>query len=227
MRELTSEEILAKCPETIDPKSIRLHKTGGAPRTGGGSRKLKWWKEEDRIKAACTYAIVGTAAKTEEITGIPAGTIRQWRTQPWWPQITDRIKQEHDDELDVKFTSIIDKTVSVINDRLQDGDYIYDTKNSEFKRKPVGAKETAVITSIFMDKRQMLRDNRKLHSETTAVLDRLKKLADEMARFGKAKEVKTVSPEIEAEDAEVITEDDYAVERDAIQESDTEMSGQT
>lgn len=194
MRPLTTDEILEKCPEIIklkpgDPERALDIARLGRPRTGGGSRKQKWWNETDRIKAAVCYALTGNAKRVEEITKIPAGTIRQWKTQPWWPQVINRIRQEHDDELDVKFTGIIDKTIGVINDRLEKGDFVYDSKNEQLVRKPVGARDTALIASTFIDKRTLLRENKKIHSEESAVMDRLKKLAKEFEGFVKARDI--------------------------------------
>lgn len=214
MRVLTTEEILAKCPEVITLKGKDVRQANlGRPRTGGGSRKSKWWNESDRIKAAVAYALTGNAKRVEEITRIPAGTIRQWKTQPWWPQVIDRIRQEHDDELDVKFTGIIDKTIGVINDRLEKGDFLYDTKNEQLVRKPVGARDTALIASTFIDKRALLREKRKIHSEESAVMDRLKKLAKEFEGFVKARDVTSESERIP-----------NASEGDSVQESDAALS---
>lgn len=214
MRVLTTEEILAKCPEVITLKGNDVRQANlGRPRTGGGSRRAKWWNESDRIKAAVCYALTGNAKRVEEITRIPAGTIRQWKTQPWWPQVIDRIRQEHDDELDVKFTGIIDKTIGVINDRLEKGDFLYDSKNEQLVRKPVGARDTALIASTFIDKRALLRENRKVHSEESAVMDRLKKLAKEFEGFVKAKDITQESKELT-----------NASEGDSVQESDSALS---
>lgn len=223
MRQLTTEEIMAKCPDVITIKpGQKVYNVAhrGRPRTGGGSRKAKWWNENDRIKAAVCYALTGNAKRVEEITRIPAGTIRQWKTQPWWPQIIDRIRQEHDDELDVKFTGIIDKTIGVINDRLEKGDFVYDTRNETLVRKPVGARDTALIASTFIDKRALIREKRKVHSEESAVMDRLKKLAREFEGFVKSKDVTKESERIEdgetrntneISDAELSTEKEVSV----------------
>jgi hypothetical protein len=193
-RDLTSEQILAKCPEVINKAGIPTRRIGGATfHTKGNKRMTKggrpWYNEEMRIKAACVYAITGSAAKTGEILNIKPGTVRQWKMQPWWQQVIDRIRSEKDDELDVKFTGIIDKTVEQINDRLEKGDYIYDVRTGELNRKPMGGKEMAVVTSIFMDKRALLREKKHQHSEQSEVMDRLKKLAEEFSGFVKAKDV--------------------------------------
>ena len=223
--DLTSEMIMAKCPETIDKSTIPTVNKGGylhQKEPKGLRRKYggKWFKEEVRIKAACVYAVTGNASRTSEITGVPSGTIRQWKLQPWWPQVIERIRSEHDDELDVKFTGIIDKTVEQINDRLESGDYIYDVKNGEFKRKPMGGKEIAVVTSIMMDKRNMLREKKQIRREETAVMDRLKKLAQEFEGFVKAKDVTAES----SYEQDVTKESLDASEGNTIQEADTELS---
>lgn len=205
MRAPTTEEILAKCPGEIPVKTIPLVNQGGRPRRYG-HKKHKWHSEEDRIKAATVYAITGNSKRVEEITSIPSYVVRRWKTEPWWSQVIDRIRQEADDELDVKFTGIIDQTIDVINDRLANGDYIYDMRNQQMIRRPVSGKETAVITSIFMDKRNMIREKKKVHAESEAVMDRLKKLATEFTSFVKAKDVTKESNEIKEEEEEVLSE---------------------
>ncbi len=125
MRQPTTDEILAACPEVIDKGDIRLNARNGRPKTGKAVAN-GWHSEKDRIRAATVYAVTGNASRTSELTGIPSGTIRQWKTQEWWPQIIDRIRAEHDDELDVKFTAIVDRTIEQIQDRIEKGDYIYD-----------------------------------------------------------------------------------------------------
>lgn len=212
-RDLTSEQILAKCPEVIDKAGIPTRKIGGATfHTKGNKPMMKggrpWYNEEMRIKAACVYAITGSAAKTGEILNIKPGTVRQWKMQPWWQQVIDRIRSEKDDELDVKFTGIIDKTVEQINERLENGDYIYDLKNQELIRKPMGGKEMAVVTSIFMDKRALLREKKQQHSEQSEVMDRLKKLAEEFSGFVKAKDVTKES--LDAKESDPIEAQDEA-----------------
>lgn len=218
---IPSEQIMAKCPPEINASTISLQKIGGywkqknphhAGRAVAAARKRgsQYFTEESRIKAACVYAMTGSAVKTGEILGIRPGTIRQWKMQPWWQQVIDRIRTEKDDELDVKLTHILDKTVEVINDRLENGDYVYDAKNQELIRKPMGGKETAVVTSIMVDKRQLLRERREQKRDETDVMKRLKDIAQNFAKFVAAKDVTQESLEIvkkqNVEDAEVTIE---------------------
>lgn len=207
MRDFNADEIMAKCPEVIPTDTIPTKPTGGINFKKNPPRKAlrgkrPMYSEETHIKAACTYAITGSAAETGRILGIKPEVIRQWKLQPWWPQVIERIRSEKDDELDVKFTKLIDKTVEVINDRLENGDYLYDVKKGELVRKPMNGKDTAVVTSIMVDKRNLIRDKKTIHTEQTAVMDRLKKLADEMAGFVKAKDITKESQRVEATEQE-------------------------
>jgi len=200
---------MEKCPEVIEKPKLSLKNKGGAGQHAKNIRQRgghPWYDEKTRIKAACIYAVTGSAAETGRLLNIKPGTIRQWRIQPWWPQVIERIRSEHDDELDVKFTQVIDQTVGQINDRLENGDYIYDVKQGQLIRKPMGGKEIAVVTSIMVDKRSMLRERKKVKTEETAVMDRLKNLAKEFEGFIKAKDVTPKKEDIEDVEEEVVTE---------------------
>ena len=194
----SSEEILAACPEEIPSSAISLSGASDNKRRQlikkykDKGRKYKWWTQDDRIRAATVYAMTGSSKKVEDITAIPSSTVRAWRTEDWWPQIIDRIRQEGDDQIDVKLTGLIDKVTDEINERLDKGDFVYDTKRGELVRKKIGGKELSVMTSIFVDKRALLRKKPKMMGETATVNERLKKLADEFSKFIKAK---TIDPQ--------------------------------
>lgn len=209
MRNPTTEEIMSQVPEVIEKSEINLKKTAN-PKSSGMANANGWRSEKDRIRAVTVYAVTGNAAQTAEITGIPSGTIRQWKTQEWWPQIMERIRQEKDDELDVQFTSIVDKTIKQINDRLENGDYIYDNKKGELVRKPMGGKELGVVTSIFVDKRELLRGKKKQQMDQQSIKDKL----DEIAKALRLKKP------VDIEDAVIIN--DVEEDNDDEQEQITE-----
>lgn len=204
MRDLTTEEILKIVPDVIDATTVKLRPYNRVKpwlRRRGNAKK-KWWSADDRIKAATTYAIVGSAVETERITGISQNTIRVWKTQDWWPQIIERIRLEADDELDVKFTKVVDKAVALVTDRMDKGDFIYDIGRGTMVRKPVSMKDGASVASAFLDKRQLLRQKKDARMEEASVTERLKKLADEFEKFTKSKTV----------EGEVVTEEPTTVE---------------
>jgi hypothetical protein len=215
MRDPTTEEILAQCPEVIDKSDIRLNKRNGRQKTGKAVAN-GWHSEKDRIRAATVYAVTGNASRTSELTGVPSGTIRQWKTQEWWPQVIDRIRQEHDDELDVHFTKIVDKTIEQINDRIDKGDYIYDVKKGELVRKPMGGKELGIVTSIFVDKRELIRGKKKQQMDQQSIKDKL----DQIAKALRLKEPITIDGESkEIIDAEISDRGNEDQEQDPVSET--------
>ncbi len=191
MRDLTTEEIMAAVPDVIDAKTISLDpkNTMRYSNRRRGSAKKKWWRANDRIRGATTYALVGNASEVERITGIPSGTIRQWKTQDWWPQIIERIRLEADDELDVKFTKVVDKAIDLVVDRIDKGDFIYDPNRGQMVRKPISARDGTTVVNAFLDKRQLLRQKKDARMEESTITDRLKKLADEFEKFTKMRTI--------------------------------------
>ena len=213
MRVPTTEEILVACPEIIKMNSIPLKNLGGHPRTGGGSRKVPYYNEQDRIKAASTYAVVGNANEVERITGIPSETVRYWRTQEWWDKVVERVQIEKDDEHDVKLTEIIDKILPQINDRVEKGDFIVD-KYGKMHRKPMGGKELGVSLSIVADKRDLLRRKQKTNVETQSTKELLQNIANTVRDFVKNTQIKTIEGEvIHAQEANPVPASDKAQSR--------------
>jgi hypothetical protein len=207
LRPLTSEEILAKCPAIIRKSDIVLRKLGGKPRTGGGSRKSTWWRPEDRIRAASVYAVVANVSRVEEITGVPQETIRRWRTEDWWQQVIDRVRQEKDDEADKNLTEIIDTSLEVVKDRLVNGDTVV-TKSGDLVTKPIGGKEAGVILSIAVDKRDMLRRKQKSQVEQQSTQQLLQNIANTVRDFIAKTDQKTIEGEVIAKETNTVAASD-------------------
>lgn len=187
-------------PDVItDPHKIA--KPGGAPkdRDKAGRARHGWYSHAKKMQVACAFAVTGNARRTAEICKIPEGTIRAWKTTEWWHEIQDRIKQEQNEELDSKLTKAIDKAMDQINDRLDNGDWIYDSKRGEFLRKPTNLKDIAFVTTLAIDKRQLLRGEPTSRVARVSQNEHLMKLAEQFENFTKAVEINSVAEEIEEE----------------------------
>lgn len=147
------------------------------------------YSDKEKMEAACYYATTGNSRRTSEMTKIPEGTIRAWKTTEWWAEIQARIIKEQDEELSSNLTKLIDKAVGEINDRLTDGDYVYNPKLDKLVRKPINAKDLAVVAAITVDKRQLLRGQPTSRTETVSENERLKRLMTEFKKFANAEEV--------------------------------------
>lgn len=154
----------------------------------------EWWSEAKRIEVVTTWLALGKIPLVASCTGVPEGTIRQWRTQPWWKELELSIQTESDQELDAKLAKRIDKALDVVLDRLENGDFMFDPKTSSFIRRPVSMKDTHKVMVDMMDKRMLIRKQPKEQQSQEAVGDILKNLAKEFAEMAR-KKVKTHAPE--------------------------------
>lgn len=147
----------------------------------------EWWSEGKRIEVVTTWLALGKIPLVTHATGVPEGTVRQWRTQPWWRELEISIQTESDQELDTKLAKRIDKALDVIWDRLENGDFLYDPKTGEFIRKPVNMKDVNKVMVDMMDKRLLIRKQPKDMQSQEAVADILKNLAREFATMARAR----------------------------------------
>jgi len=153
--------------------------------TNSMGKTVKWHSDAKRIEAVTTYLVLGKASLVGAAIGVPEGTIRQWKTQPWWSELTLQIQTESDQELDSKLAKRIDKALDLVNDRLDNGDFQYDPKTGQFIRRPIGGKDGWKIASEMIDKRWIIRKQPKEQSSQEAIGDILKNLANEFADMAK------------------------------------------
>jgi hypothetical protein len=214
-------DTLKDLPESIIVDSSLLKKKAGRktdierrrsplsqPVKGKVQGKRTHFTDKEKLKAVCTYAVAGNARRVAEITGIPEGTIRGWKCTEWWNEAMTKIIVEQDDELGTKLTNLVNKAVSEVNDRLDNGNYVYNPKLDKLIRKPVDAKELAIVTAISIDKRQLLRGLPTSRTENVSQTERLTKLQEQFKQFVTAKEVKQIDEVEEMNDNENIFDDD-------------------
>lgn len=112
---------------------------------------------EQIAQAALLYVTEGACTKVERLTGIPERTINDWTHQDWWPLLLDQARMAKQDEIDAGLQRIQDKAIQATVDRLENGDYIMG-KDGQLMRKPVSARDAAIVTAVAFDKQRILRN---------------------------------------------------------------------
>lgn len=163
--------------ESVDKAfSKAIKRSKGKKWTGSGKSKQagQWNGDKKKIEAVTIWTTTGSMSKTEEMTGVPAGTLRRWKTEPWWYEYEGRIRQERDAELDQKFSRIVDKTLDQIDDRVVSGDWQL-TKDGQQVRIPVKARDLGVLAGVIFDKQRTIRNQptRSAHISTEELLTNL------------------------------------------------------
>lgn len=148
------------------------------------------WSEKKRIEVATAHAMGLTAPLIEAATGVPAQTIRHWRMADWFRDLVDEIRREDDNTVDAKLTNIVSKSMDVIIDRLENGDFMFNSADQTFVRKPLAARDVSRIADTMFDKRNLLRGKpTSISGKQEQISDRLLKLANEFERFVAAKTI--------------------------------------
>lgn len=186
-------------PTTVEARRKAKNKTPGK---ATGSKTF--YTDKEKMEAACAFAVTGNSRRASELTRIPEATIRMWKQTEWWNEIQDKIIKEQDEELGTKLTALVDKAVGEINDRLDEGDWVYNAKLDKLIRKPVGARDLSIVSAVLVDKRQLLRGQPTSRVERVSQEETLAKLAADFRKFSQAKEV-TQAP-VEPQPAEIVVE---------------------
>src|SRR5215470_17822480 len=121
------------------------------PSMTAGSR----YSDQQRREAVALYVLHGNWKRVSELTGIPERTLNDWSIQPWFATMLAELRAEKGAEFDGALTRVLGEATKQLLDRLQHGDpYIV---GGEVKRRPVAAKDLAIIAGVAFDKRQLCR----------------------------------------------------------------------
>lgn len=141
---------------------------------------------EKKIDAATKYMALGNMRLVSELCKIEYRTLMYWRKTPWWSELIEEIKNTRQTEVNTKLSKIVDKSLSVIEDRLQNGDFVMNRKTGEIDRIPVNIKDANTITRDLL-KHQIKQEEivNRIQIQKETVQDQLKLLALEFAKWAK------------------------------------------
>jgi hypothetical protein len=129
----------------------RMRKTKPGRENGG------WWPEAKKIEAVTAAMSTGSLPIAASIVKVPVDTIRHWKKQPWWKELEQQIHDEDNQELDSKYTRIIRKTLDVVEDRIENGNFQFDPKTGRVIRIPVNLRDTHRVMSDLVNQRRVIR----------------------------------------------------------------------
>lgn len=155
------------------------------------------YSEKQRLEAVQTYAVTGNMVLTGAMLKIDVGTLHGWKRQPWWREYEDNLRLEDNIEISGRLRKIMSKTLDVVEDRLENGDYVYDQKSGSMRRKPVSMRDAHKVFADGSAQRQVLLDKTSSSESVEAVGDKLLKLADKFAALaGRQKNGEAIDVEV-------------------------------
>lgn len=191
----------------------------------GQKDKGNFWHDKKRVEVITLYLSIGNMEQTSRITGVPVNTIRVWRKKDWWHEMERSIKEGEYQEVSSKINTLIRKSINGLEDRIENGEYILNSKTGKITRIPVKSRELHRIVTDGIRNLDTLETMKKDKEEDKTSQDesinlRLVKLAEQFAEFamGKAHE-KIIKGKILEGDYEVI---DQGEESDALSKKRSE-----
>ena len=150
------------------------------PRRRGVNQVGNHWSDAQKIEAVTLWLSLGNLVLVGATLRIPEQTLRRWRATQWWKDIADEIQLQDRIQLSATAKNIIDKSLGVLADRLEHGDWIYDQKTGQMRRKPVAMKDALAVADRMLDRKEQL-DKAQTHVQSSESVDQ--KLAKLMEKF--------------------------------------------
>jgi hypothetical protein len=162
--------------------------------------KKKWWSNDQRLQAAATYVMLGSWSETALATGIPLVTLKSWRHLPWWKDMLTQVRSDDLDTSSAHIQKVIKKAMLATEDRIDNGNFVFDQKTGKVVRIPCNLKDTLKAATDLMTRQDKMRLEESKKESTEGTIDRLTKLAEELSKFAKAKPV----PSLEGEYVKIV-----------------------
>ena len=146
------------------------------------------WPVEKKIEAVTTWLALGNLRQVAAVTGVSYGMIKQWRIQPWWKELEAEVVASRRIASATKLSKIVDKSLDVIDDRLANGDFIYNSKSGEIHRKPVTLRDATTAANALMQRAAIIEKMNKdeqVVEATQTIQEQLQSLALEFAKFNR------------------------------------------
>lgn len=149
-----------------------------------------WWSESEKNNAAKLYVKEGTYAEVCRQTNIPEDTLRKWGCTDWWKEKLYEFSHENTLALSGKLGKVLEKAISTVEDRLENGDLIFNPKTGKVSRVGVKAAVANNITKNVLEKKLELdKVVNKTDATDEQVSQRLQNLKDEFMKFMKSKTI--------------------------------------
>jgi len=173
------------------------------------------WAPEKKIEVVTKWLALGSLKQVAADTGVDYGLIRKWRTQSWWSEIEAEVRASRHMQVDNKLSRIVDKSLALLQDRLENGDFVLNQKTGEVMRKPISIRDANKV-AVDMLTRQVAQQKLEVEVKDTnqkqTIQDQLKMLAEEFSKFnGKAPiqviDITPAVPQIEEEYEDAVYEE--------------------
>lgn len=137
------------------------------------------YSDAQKIEACQLYMLTGNLSAVSMALQINYETLKVWKKSQWWKDLERELRLQDELQLSVQLKKIVAKSLSNVEDRLENGDFTFDKKTGKLIRRPVTALTAHKIAVDMMDKRDSILD--KALGETTIAEDKIQKTLENLA----------------------------------------------
>lgn len=180
---------------------------------------------EKRIEVVTTWLRLGNMRLVAELTGVSYQLCREWKATSWWAELVEEIRASRSTQVDNKLSKLVDRSLDLMEDRLENGDFVYNQKTGEVIRKPVTLRDINTVTKDVLTHQiniQKLEKDEVQHQTQTTIQDQLKMLATEFAKFNR-KNTGPIEDAVLIGESDAISTEDRTMQEMQVIESDDEI----
>jgi hypothetical protein len=107
--------------------------------------ELVHYNDKQKLEAVTTYLMLGSIPLTAATLKIAERTLWYWKRSEWWSTLVNEIKKEDRLVISAKLRKILDRSWSLVEDRMENGDWVLNQKTGELMRKPVGLRDASQV----------------------------------------------------------------------------------
>lgn len=142
-----------------------------------------WDMKQDVVHKMLT---LGNQRLVSKLTGVAYETIGAWKKTDWWKELVLSLQQEQAVVLDTKISTVIDKSLDIVQDRLENGELILNNKTGALVRKEVSLKDAAKVSNDLLQRQHILRKQETVSEiKEESMKEVLSSLAKEFAKWSK------------------------------------------
>ncbi len=182
-------------------KDQRLTTREQSMKTSDGS-----WKPEVKLDAVKTYVSLGcNMSATAEVLGIGRSTLIKWATTDWWKDTLHELKMQDNIELSGKLGVIVQRALTIMEDRVSNGDFFFNPNKGCVERKPVSLRDASAVFNDGLKQREILTRTPEERQAAESINDKLANLAKQFEQFAAQQKVR---PAVTVTDVVYITNED-------------------
>jgi hypothetical protein len=163
-------------------------------------RSVRKKKDQEAMKTEAVEAFImlgGNMKATAIALGMHRSTLIRWSKTEWWKNIYDDVKQQDNIVLSLRLQKIVARSLDLVEDRLEKGDFFYDQKTGQVVRKEVSLRDAhAVFKDSFIVKESIEKPQTAL-TDQSSIGDKLLELAKQFETFASQQKAK---PKVEVTD---------------------------